>query len=407
MNIKENFERVGFTPEEKMNLTARLQRAAEQEDNMTTATKKKIKRISGSMIFGIAAAAVMTVGTLAAVINPSVRSWFIPADLGAAETLEQGICRLDRSETYNGWTVTLTECAGDDVSAYIWVDVAAPEGTVLSLPEPSYFYADYTLEQPLDDGESMRRSGGSMLLLPDEDLEDNHIAFLIHRYFTAESLQGKTVNIEISALSDHWWEVRENADDILHEEGTELTAAVRDYTWVFEDVTLDFSNQTIHLEPNVEVPWLNGTTTLTKLEISPFNVTVRVEGGSCATYIDRSFQLPTAENGQSVSIGGATITSGVLAEDNVKEVLSERDMRNALTVGLTLQDGTILTPTIFSNRCEGRSEGIEGPETPFFEKSLRCAEYSNYPSQIWDPTQVEYVTVCGVDIPVNPTPAEH
>ena len=62
MNIKESFERVGFTPEEKMDLTARLERAAEQEDNMTRATKQRIKKISGGMIFGIAAAVMMTAG---------------------------------------------------------------------------------------------------------------------------------------------------------------------------------------------------------------------------------------------------------------------------------------------------------------------------------------------------------
>ena len=56
MNIKESFERVGFTPEEKMALTARLKRAAEQEENMTSQIKRKIKKISGGMIFGIAAA---------------------------------------------------------------------------------------------------------------------------------------------------------------------------------------------------------------------------------------------------------------------------------------------------------------------------------------------------------------
>ena len=66
MNIRDSFDRVGFTPEEKMDLTARLERAADLEENMTDATKRKIKRISGGMIFGVAAAAIMTVGALAA-----------------------------------------------------------------------------------------------------------------------------------------------------------------------------------------------------------------------------------------------------------------------------------------------------------------------------------------------------
>ena len=99
MNIRDSFDRVGFTPEEKMDLTARLERAAELEENMTDATKRKIKRISGGMIFGVAAAAIMTVGALAAVISPGLRSWFDTTTPGASSALEDGIYRLDRSET--------------------------------------------------------------------------------------------------------------------------------------------------------------------------------------------------------------------------------------------------------------------------------------------------------------------
>ena len=120
MSIKERFESVGFTPEEKLDLTARLERAAEQEDNMTSATKRKIKRISGGMVFGVAAAVMMTAGALAAVLNPGLRGWFDTQTYGTQEKLEQGIYRLDRSETYNGWTISLGECVGDDNSVYIW-----------------------------------------------------------------------------------------------------------------------------------------------------------------------------------------------------------------------------------------------------------------------------------------------
>ncbi|MDE6865495.1 MAG: DUF4179 domain-containing protein, partial [Alistipes sp.] len=62
-------------------------------------------------VLGIAAAAVMTVGTLAAVVSPGLRT-----GCGGQEALESSIYRLDRSETYNGWTVTLDECVGDDYS---------------------------------------------------------------------------------------------------------------------------------------------------------------------------------------------------------------------------------------------------------------------------------------------------
>ena len=170
MNIKESFERVGFTPEEKMALTARLKRAAEQEENMTSQTKRKIKKISGGMIFGIAAAVMMTVGALAAVISPGLHNWFDTATPGASEVLEDGIYRLNRSETFNGWTVTLGECVGDDSSVYIWVDIAAPEGTVLAPPENGYFHIVYNIPG---------KGGTNITQLPDEDPTDNVISCLI------------------------------------------------------------------------------------------------------------------------------------------------------------------------------------------------------------------------------------
>lgn len=401
MNIKESFEHVGFTPEEKMDLTARLTRAAEQEENMTSETKRKIKKISGGMIFGIAAAVVMTAGALAAVISPGLHTWFDTTAPGASEALEDGICRLNRSETYNGWTVTLEECAGDDSSVYIWVDVAAPEGTSLALPEYSFFYAKYWMKYSDFD------SGGSMELLPDEDPDDNRISFLIQHTFPLKSLRGETVDLAVSALADCWWEKGNTPEEsVFHEEGTALTAAIRDHVWTFEDVKLDFPDQTIRLAPNVEVPWLEGSAMLTKLEVSPFNVTVRMEGGSCGAYVDHISQPPVFEGDKTVDMEGITITMGAVEEGNGETGLSEREMLKALTVELTLRDGTVLAAEAYSDRSDGRAEGIEGPDTPFVELALRCAEYGNYPSQIWDPAQVDHVTVCGVDIPVNSAPAE-
>ena len=54
MNIKESFERVGFTPEEKMALTARLKRAAEQEQdavkhNFLLLTEEELEELINSL----------------------------------------------------------------------------------------------------------------------------------------------------------------------------------------------------------------------------------------------------------------------------------------------------------------------------------------------------------------------
>lgn len=194
MNIRDSFDRVGFTPEEKMDLTARLERAAELEENMTDATKRKIKRISGGMIFGVAAAAIMTVGALAAVISPGLRSWFDTTTPGASSALEDGIYRLDRSETYNGWTVTLDECVGDDNSVYIWVDLTAPEGTVLAPPEDGYIQGSY-----------LKADIMNVEQIADEDPTDNKMSFIIQEDWQKESLRGQTITIKLAPFMEYWF----------------------------------------------------------------------------------------------------------------------------------------------------------------------------------------------------------
>lgn len=392
MNIKESFERVGFTPEEKLDLTARLEQAA-KEEMMTNTTKRKIRKLSGGTLFGIAAAAVMTVGALAAVLNLGLRSWFDTTTPGAPETLESGVYHLDRSETYNGWTVTLDECVGDDSSVYIWVDITAPEGTVLAPPEDGYFELFYFTSG----------SGTNMTQLPDEDPTDNKISALIQHKSQNQyngSLRGETVTIEIYPIIDCWWTDRMTEQAQLHK-GSELTAAIRDHKWVFEDVTLDFPDQTLRLEPHVEVPWLDGATTVVGLEVSPLSVRVELEGGSCADYLAHANSDPFAYTGAEPVVseydGGLTLSVG--NGSGWWEKLIE--MEQAMTVEVALQDGTVLKPTTSIRQDEGYREGTE---VPYLAWSRRYDDaLSAQTTRVIDPAQVDHVTVCGVDIPVAPS----
>lgn len=453
MNIRESFARAGFTPEEKMDLTARLEQAAEQEENMANETKRKMKKISTGMIFGIAAAVMMTAGALAATLSPGVvrtwlhvgapdvpqtadssvcqpdqsvdtglpaipekpalpveavpsvgpveepveepqapvkpsgelRTWFNTSAAAAPEALENNTCGLKRSETYNGWTVTLDECTGDRSSVYIHATLTAPEGVVL---DESCFYGFYWLESGDNNG-----SGGHMYHLPDEDPTDNRITFLIQDDFNYESLIGKTAKVKITDLLNYWWEQEDaeltEEEKVFYEQLTELTDAIRGHVWTFEDVVLDFPAQTVQLESGARVPYLDGTTTVTRLEVSPFNVTLRVEGGSVAALADYH----------------KTIIRGDIVRNDMERG-RWTEMVQALNMDVVLRDGTVLPATVRSRCLSGRTEGIEGPDTPFAEISLRCAEFSDLPSQIWDPAQVDHVVVCGVDIPVIPAPAE-
>lgn len=397
MSIRERFESVGFTPEEKLDLTARLERAAEQEDNMTSATKRKIKRISGGMVFGVAAAVMMTAGALAAVLNPGLRGWFDTQTYGTQEKLEQGIYRLDRSETYNGWTVTLGECVGDDHGVYIWGDVAAPEGTVLAFPEDSGLTASCWMENQED------RLGSIGAHFMDDDPTDNHVSVLIRPFMTwGESPRGETVTLHLGPIVD---DVRTYGPELeggwreVLSTGSELTAAIRDHEWVFEDLTLDYPDQTIQMEPNVEVPWLDGTTTVTDLEVSPLGTYVLLEGGSCAKYVAHMHTDPIHEGGETTELGGLTITVG--GSDGGWDD-KQREMESGITLELTLRDGTQVLPGNIAASTSDYKEGLEGPETPyyFFGRTYDGNNAAN-PTSALDPAQVDHVTVCGVDIPLT------
>lgn len=396
MNIKERFEGVGFTPEEKLDLTARLGRAAEQEENMTSATKRKIKRISGGMVFGVAAAVVMTAGALAAVLNPGLRGWFDTQTYGTQEKLEQGIYRLDRSETCNGWTVTLGECVGDDHGVYIWGDVAAPEGTVLApISEDGRLSAVCWMEGQTGQLGSM----GAWFM--DQDPTDNHVSVLIMPYMTwGETPRGETVTLHLGPIADEWDTYDpETGEREWHTEGSELTAAIRDHEWVFEDVTLDFPDQTIRMKPNAEVPWLGGTTTVTNLEVSPLGTYVELEGGSCGEYVAYTNTKPVHEGGETTELGGLTITFG--GSDGGWED-RRREMVSGITLELTLRDGTQVLPGNLAASTSDYKEGLEGPETPyyFFGRKYDGNNGLN-PISVLDPAQVDHVTVCGVDIPLS------
>lgn len=401
MNIKESFARVGFSPEEKLALAARLERAAEQEENMTGKTTRSIRKISGGVVFGIAAAVVMTVGALAAALSPGLRTWFDLGTPGAPETLERGIYDLGLTQTYNGWTMSLGECVGDDSMVYIWMDLTAPEGRVLALPEGGYFNNSFGFHFTENHG-----CGADLVVLPDDDPADNKMSFLLKNDYWAEGFRGKTVDISVSPFVDCWW-TGFGTEDAQYHEGSPMTDGIREHTWLFEDVTLDYPDQTIRLEPGAELSCLGGTTVLTKLEVSPLSVSFTLEGGSCTGFLDRLDRLypkapaPADEDGAPVHLTVVSPDPDILAE--------LKKMEASLTVEVALRDGTTLTPATTSLRDQDRREGPEGEQIPFLRRSLRYDDVDvaeagelDLPTRVLDPAQVACITVCGVDIPVNP-----
>lgn len=395
-DLRHSFDPVFFTQEEKEQLTARLRQAAEQEANMKDSTKRAIRHTSHRLIIGVAVAAALTTGALAAAVGGGLMGYFEARTPEDQSTLAEGIYQLNRSETYNGWTVELTDCIGDDSNVYLWVDVTAPEGTALTPPEGGWISSSFQAELPEDVSAAMMTS---LTALPDEDAGDNRISFCLELNSLDGNLRGQTVDFTLEPIVDVWW-TDSGTEYAAQHNGSELTEAIRDHTWVFEDVVLDYPDQAVRLTPNLEVPYMDGTATLTKIEITPLTTTVRIEGGSCYDHHGRAAAQQSDGSGDIVidagSAGSVTIT------DNPQEDISTWfECWDALETTLVMKDGTILEPPAISGgtSCQDGVSNDTYKGVPYVEEKSQYAENSNLiPPRVIDPSQVDYILVCGVRI---------
>ena len=378
-DLRHSFPPISFTPEEKEHLTARLKAAADQEETMNNTRRHTVRHISRRIAIGAGVAAALTTGALAAAMNGGLLNYFDARSPEDRNALEESIYQINRSETYNGWTVELTDCIGDDTNGYVWVEVTAPEGTVLQPPEGGQFCSMYYLDSPED------HFGRNITALPDSDPQDNCISFCLELNSLDGNLRGQTVDFTLEPIVDVWW-TDSGTEYAAQHNGSELTEAIRDHTWVFEDVVLDYPDQAVRLTPNLEVPYMDGTATLTKIEITPLTTTVRIEGGSC---YDHHGRAAAEAAGSKIPVSSDPDTWF--------------DCWHALETTLVMKDGTILEPPEWCGKggssCQDGVSSDTYTGVPYVQKAFQYATNSNLiPPRVIDPSQVDYILVCGVRI---------
>lgn len=378
-DLRHSFPPISFTPEEKEHLAARLKAAAEQEEPMNNTRRHTVRHISRRIAIGAGVAAALTTGALAAAMNGGLLNYFDARSPEDRNALEESIYQINRSETYNGWTVELTDCIGDDTNGYVWVEVTAPEGTVLQPPEGGQFCSMYYLDSPED------HFGRNITALPDSDPQDNCISFCLELNSLDGNLRGQTVDFTLEPIVDVWW-TDSGTEYAAQHNGSELTEAIRDHTWVFEDVVLDYPDQAVRLTPNLEVPYMDGTATLTKIEITPLTTTVRIEGGSC---YDHHGRAAAEAAGSKIPVSSDPDTWF--------------DCWHALETTLVMKDGTILEPPEWCGKggssCQDGVSSDTYTGVPYVQKAFQYATNSNLiPPRVIDPSQVDYILVCGVRI---------
>jgi hypothetical protein len=174
---------------------------------------------------------------------------------------------LNRSVTKDGWTMTLTDCVGDDYTLCVGIELTAPEGTVLDW-DGGYSLADGRVRFPGLD----LAGGGSCDQVDDGDPSDNRLHFILYRTYAMEDgqkLSGQKMELTLGGLYHiTGWDEETGALERVTDCGA---------TWNFS-ATTDYPDNIIRLEPDLPVTTLGVETTLTKVEVSPIGVYVYLEG---------------------------------------------------------------------------------------------------------------------------------
>lgn len=273
---------VGFTSEEKQELSARLRQAAQSAPQHTR--KPKRHRVRRAVCGALAAALAVTMLTAAAVpaFGDTLRAFFgMPVDAyGVGKSVER-----------DGWTFTVEECLVDDNVLYTSIQVQLPETFPADELKAEFQENGITdLNDLLDDfyidAEIALHASGSEEEIPYPqlsdtscmkiDLDNRTLNFVCFKQFhTIGQSSAQLSSIESFDLSIR--QVGFHSDFYRQD-----VALFQDnfYPLSISDIPLQ-PVETIYLTPNDEVPIYGGTSTLTSLSISPLFVTVRVEGGSC------------------------------------------------------------------------------------------------------------------------------
>lgn len=353
-------EQVRLSPEGE----ARVLRALEQ------AQAPRRKRRRGPLIAALAGAAALLMGAAAvAGLSPVLEHYFAGTPTEELTLLGAGAAPLGLSQTYAGWTVTLTDCVGDDHNVYIGIQVEAPEGTALELPDHSV-NGGFSFERYLFDLEDPHGTyGWTLAQREDPDPSDNRLWYVLEANIVDPFQRQAT--IELSDFYDFWYWPPEVSGSWQRQERSETTRAVQGHTFRFEDVPLDYADRTIRLSPNQEVQLLDGTATLTSVEISPITVGARVEGGACVRH------------------HGAVPCDG--------------SCNDLIAITLHMRDGTQIQAG--KSGVGGCSDDPEDASTPYGAFIASTYYYSDMgePDRFIDPAQVEAVEVCGTIIPVAGT----
>ena len=258
MSYREELDKVRLTEAGKAALTQALCRHMAERGE-----ERRPRRLVRPWVAAAAVICLLMATAGAAVLaSPTLRDRVF----GGSPGYDQSSAIIGKSVEQNGWTLTLTDCVGDDRRIYLGIEVTAPEGIVLN--QEHYAFAQHDVDFPGRDW----AGGASLDQLPDDDPADNRISFVYwsNRILSeGESINGSDIRLLLGNLSYLDWD------------GTGEEVAwipVCEGAWDFGTFSLTYQDSAIRLTPELPVTTLGVEAVITQVEVSPLGVYVRIEG---------------------------------------------------------------------------------------------------------------------------------
>lgn len=264
-HYKSEMDEMRLTEESKKALAESLRRR--EIPVMPEIRTRKVPAGAGKIAAVAAVVCLLVTGAVAAVVaSPTLRDQVF----GDSAGYQQSSTFIGKSVENNGWTLTVTDCVADDRDLYMGLELTAPEGTILE--EGTYQFGDSPgdIDLTFPDMKYGYDTWG-IRQLPNDDPADNKLSFMLHsgNLFRQENYHGQRMRLKVHDLCKVRYDVE--LQDIVDE-------PVCDGIWNFGEMTMDFPDSTLHLEPNVPVTTLDVQATITEIMISPISVQVRIEG---------------------------------------------------------------------------------------------------------------------------------
>ena len=331
------------------------------------------KRRKGPLIAVLAAAAALLMGA-AAVWQSNLFQYFQGPGGSPVSALSQFASPVGISGTSeDGWTLTVDECMGDDQWVFLWITLSAPEGTQLPiLQEGDAFYVNvYALDLGMDKIQVYDMVPG--------DNQLNVAAGLR----AGRSLRGETVSLQVSQI-----QYRPGASgEIIHLQNGEF---------VVDGITLDYPNTVTYSQPMVRVPYFDTGAEITELKVTPFSISMEfVCSEPVMEIIDRQFRQ---------NLGESPYPTDPYQRRGELEAIFQGLDEPVFSFSVSMKNGTVwdLTATVFDEPDENPYQF-----TGHWDYRLETLRPGTWDESFFlDPSQIDFFTLNGVEIPFAFDPQE-